>query len=212
MDSRYATVYADLYRRHWWWRAREAAVVATIQELALPRPAQILDVGCGDALFFDRLEEFGAVEGLEVDASLVSAETRQTRRVFVQPFDAAFDPGKRYDLILMLDVLEHVPDPEAALRHATHLLEPGGYLLVTVPALRWLWTSHDDFNQHRTRYHRDELGQELRHAGLAVEALRFLFLWPVVGKIGVKLKEKLHLTPLGPLRCHLGGSTGRSCG
>src|SRR5436190_189838 len=73
VDATYAQEYRELYERHWWWRARERFI---LDELARLRPAAgwgaILDVGCGDALFFDALSRFGDVEGVEPDASLVT--------------------------------------------------------------------------------------------------------------------------------------------
>ena len=79
----------------------------------------------GDGLFFDALAEFGVATGIEPDVALVSEATRATGRVLIRPFDASFQPGTRYNLILFLDVLEHLPDPVAALRHAHSLLAPG---------------------------------------------------------------------------------------
>lgn len=190
MDSRYAAVYRDLYQRHWWWRARERFIERRVAALQLPPHSRILDIGCGDALFFPKLRRYGQVEGLESDATLLSDSTRQRETIYVRPFDPTFDPGKRYHLVLMLDVLEHLPDPDQALGHLATLLEPGGHVLLTVPALRWLWTRHDDFNQHRTRYHRGELRTELARAGLGIADLRYLFAWPVFGKLAVRAAER----------------------
>jgi len=53
MDPRYAAIYPDLYRNHWWWRVRERMLVATIRRLVTEPPIRILDVGCGAGLFFD---------------------------------------------------------------------------------------------------------------------------------------------------------------
>src|SRR2546426_4518668 len=60
----YTTLFRS--RRHWWWRARERLILDVLRRL---RPgagwSAILDVGCGDGLFFERLAEFGPVEGVE---------------------------------------------------------------------------------------------------------------------------------------------------
>jgi 2-polyprenyl-3-methyl-5-hydroxy-6-metoxy-1,4-benzoquinol methylase len=191
MERAYAAVYGDTYRRHWWFRARERFIIRRIQRLGL-RDARILDVGCGDALFFPALEPFGAVAGVEPDASVVSAATRRAGRVHVGPFEGFAGTPGGYDLILMLDVLEHVDDPAAALRHAAELVRrPAGTLLVTVPALPWLWTSHDAVNHHRRRYRRDELGAALRAAGFEPLDLRYLFSGLVAPKLAVRALERL---------------------
>jgi SAM-dependent methyltransferase len=159
----------------------------------------VLDVGCGDGLFFDRLAEFGAVEGVEPDASLLSADSPHRERISVCPFDERFRPASRYDLIVMLDVLEHLPDAVAALRHARGLLAPGGRMVVTVPAFQWLWTHHDELNRHYVRYTRGTLARVAAPAGLRVEKSRYFFHWTVPAKLAVRLRERL-LGPSGPER------------
>lgn len=191
MDPEYARRYRTLYREHWWWRARRRYLLERLHEL---RPAggwsRILDVGCGEGLFFDDLGAFAdEVEGVEPDADLVPDDACRARRIHVRPFDASFRPGRRYGLVLMLDVLEHLDDPDGALRHAARLLEPGGTLLATVPAFRWLWTSHDVINHHRTRYDRPSLRALAARAGVEVDRMEYFFHWTVPAKLLVRAWE-----------------------
>jgi 2-polyprenyl-3-methyl-5-hydroxy-6-metoxy-1,4-benzoquinol methylase len=190
VDKEYGAVYRDLHERHWWWRAREGAVLSRIERLRLSG-ASILDVGCGDGLWFERLARFGSVEGVEPDGELVSESARRERTIYLQPFDEHFQPGKRYDLILFLDVLEHLDAPRAALAHAATLLAPRGVVLVTVPAFQWLWTAHDEINRHRRRYRRGEVVELLAGAGFEVEEARYLFFWTVAGKLVERTLERL---------------------
>jgi len=191
MDEAYARRYGDLYRRHWWWRARERLILSTMRSLA---PAggwpAILDIGCGDGLFFDRLQEFGEVTGIEQDATLVDPAGRWASRIRIQPFDETFQPGRRYSLILMLDVLEHLSDAGAALRHASNLLEPTGTLLVTVPAFPALWTNHDDLNRHVQRFTRGPLLRLAETAGVQPVLSRYFFFWTCPMKLLVGLMER----------------------
>src|SRR5881397_977938 len=152
---------------------------------------RILDVGCGDGLFFDGLREFGDVEGIEPAADLVDPAGPHRARITVAPFDETFRPHKRYSLILMLDVLEHLDHPAEAVRHACSLLEPGGRLLITVPAFRLLWTSHDVLNQHRTRFRKSTFRQLAERAGLRILDARYLFIWSFPAKLLVRMKEGL---------------------
>src|SRR5947207_3124809 len=113
MDVQYAAAYPELYHRHWWWRVREEILLRKIRRI-LPdgHDARILDVGCGSGLFFDRLEQFGYVEGVEADQAAVERSGRWRNRIAVGNLDATYSPAARYDLILMLDVLEHIHDTE----------------------------------------------------------------------------------------------------
>ena len=62
-----------------------------------------------------------------------------------------------YDLIALLDVLEHVPDDLASLRAIHRRLKPGGALLLTVPANPWMWSAHDAAHHHFRRYTKKQL-------------------------------------------------------
>jgi SAM-dependent methyltransferase len=189
LDPEYARRYRELYERHWWWRAREQFVLETVRRYRNPGRRPILDVGCGDGLLFDRLAEFGDAWGVEGDASLVSPDNPHRDRIHVGPFDATFQPGRRFSLVLMLDVIEHLPDPAGALRHAAALLEPDGILVATVPAFRILWTTHDVLNHHFTRYTKPSFTALARPAGLDIVRASYFFHWVFPAKLGVRLLE-----------------------
>ena len=192
MDRRYADKYRALYERHWWWRSREDEILWHLRRIRLHgSPPRILDVGCGDGLFFPQLERFGEVEGIENDGAVIAPTVERARRIHVRPFDASFAPGRRYDLITMLDVLEHFPDRVATLRRALELLAPDGTLLITLPAFQSLWTAHDEFNQHYVRYTRRSFLADADQAGVRVDEMRYFFLWPAAVKLLVRLKEGL---------------------
>jgi SAM-dependent methyltransferase len=195
MDSSYGARYRELFERHWWWRARERVILETLRTLQPPEGwPSILDVGCGDGLFFDalgRLPGARIVEGVESAAELVSPDGPHRDRIHLTPFDGRFQPGRRYSLILMLDVLEHLPEPVAAVRHALSLLEPRGTLLVTVPAFMSLWTRHDDLNHHYIRYDKGSFAALAAQAGLHVERSRYVFRWTFAAKLATRLVERL---------------------
>lgn len=192
MELEYARQYRDLYERHWWWRAREEAILEVIRRHCGPDSGRrILDIGCGDALFFDRLAEFGDVEGIEPDAELVNPRCPHRDRIRIAPFDRHFNVSERYSLMLMLDVLEHLDNPSAALRHAHSLLEPSGAFLLTVPAFQILWTSHDTINHHRLRYRRGTLRPLLREAGFVIQEERYWYQWTCPVKLIIRIYENI---------------------
>ncbi len=196
MDPQYGARYRELYERHWWWRAREEMLIELLARIAPPGGfGAILDVGCGDGLSFPYLGRFGEPEGIEADGALVSAQAQARGSIHIGPFDETFRPDRRYGLITMLDVIEHLDDDLAALRCAAALLDPGGLLVITVPAFRLLWTAHDDFNHHRRRYTAAGLGRLARQAGLVVRRRRYFFHWLFPLKLLVRLKEGLAAGP-----------------
>lgn len=192
MDPRYAERYRELYERHWWWRARTRLITDQLRRLK-PRDGwkNILDIGCGDGLFFPVLSEFGGVEGVEPFADLVRPDNPYRSRIHIGPFDENFQPGKRYSLILMLDVLEHMEDAVKALCQVLELLEVDGTFVATVPAFMALWTNHDAINHHFVRYTKATLRQVARQAGLRIEEERYFFHWTCPVKLGIGLRERL---------------------
>jgi 2-polyprenyl-3-methyl-5-hydroxy-6-metoxy-1,4-benzoquinol methylase len=195
MDSSYGSSYRDLFEHHWWWRARERVILDVLRNHQPVRGWRaVLDVGCGDGLFFDTLAKLNGVtvvEGVESAKELVSPDGPHATRIHITPFDARFQPERRYSLILMLDVIEHLPDPVAAVAHATSLLEPDGVLLATVPAFMTLWTRHDDLNHHYTRYTKRTFRALAAAAGLQIKAARYFFHWLAGAKLAAKLRETL---------------------
>jgi SAM-dependent methyltransferase len=192
MDTDYARRYSRLYAHHWWWRAREAFIVAQLRRLQPPRGwLRVLDVGCGDGLFFPRLRELGqAVEGVEPDGAMLAGGAPGRVDIHAQAFET-FAPDCRYGLILMLDVLEHVDAAEAFLRHALELLAPGGTLVVTVPAFAALWTNHDVVNRHVRRYTRRSFRTLADRAGMRVDRLRYFFHALFLAKLAVRGLERV---------------------
>jgi len=192
MQADYAQAYRDLYDKHWWWRSREELIVEALRDRGLSgQRSAILDVGCGDGLFFDRLSEFGVVEGVEPDLSLLRDDGPHRPRIYALPFDDGFRPGRTYDVILMLDVLEHLRDPESALKHALTLLAPDGTFVATLPAFNALWTSHDVINQHVTRYDLAMFRRLARATGLRIDTARYFFHWVAAVKLAVHLGERV---------------------
>lgn len=202
MQSDYAQQYRDLYQHHWWWRARERAILDEIRCLGFQEDgsSRILDVGCGDGLLFACLSGFGSVFGVESDETTLAPDSPWRDRIFRQSFDDSFQPSQRFDLILMLDVLEHLPDPAAALEHARSLLTPGGRILITVPALNVLWTTHDDVNHHYIRYDRRSFRTLAKTAGVDLLSLKYFFHWTCPIKLLIRLKEQFVTTSPQPPR------------
>jgi SAM-dependent methyltransferase len=189
MELAYGQSYRELYQNHWWFRAREEFLTHFLERNNLAN-GLALDVGCGDGLFFDELRRIGCTpNGLEADQRLVSEETRQRYRVHIGYLDKHFQPDQPFDLILMLDVLEHIEDDLEALRHAHRCLAPNGALVITVPAFQWLWTNHDDLNHHYRRYTKATLSQCLESADFQPFDFQYFYNWLVPVKLMVKAQE-----------------------
>jgi SAM-dependent methyltransferase len=144
-----------------------------------PGRASILDIGCGDGLIWPRLVEIGSVVGIEPDASMVAPDSPHRSSIEIADFLQARPRPERYNLILMLDVLEHIDDDRGALAKARSLLAPGGIIVLTVPAMPVLWSEWDVLSGHFRRYTRRTLAQAIRSGGLRSRDMRYYYSWTV---------------------------------
>lgn len=150
-------VYEEMYRvesRHWWFRAKHTIVRSLLRRYA-PGHARVVDLGCGCGYLLSQLQgEYDAV-GLDGSAQAVAFSERRGVRVSpgALPDDVPFADASA-DVVLFLDVLEHLRDDAACFDRAARLLRPGGIAICTVPAYPWLWTRRDEYHQHFRRYTR----------------------------------------------------------
>lgn len=200
---------AALDQTHWWYVARRQILSDVIDRtIKPPTNAKILEIGCGTGHNFGMLSAFGAVDGLEVDDTARQLASERLGR----PVGSARLPGLdgvadgSYDLIALLDVLEHVEADQAALASIRTKLRPGGRILVTVPANRWMWSAHDTVHHHFRRYNASDLRRLIDAAGLKADLVTHFntILFPlaaafrVIGKLSGR-EEADDAQPAAPL-------------
>lgn len=182
---------------HWWYRARREILADYLTRYgALPADARILEIGCGTGHNLPMLARFGAVEAIEIDdAARAIASQRLGRPVASAPLPglAGVERGA-YDLIAVLDVIEHIEDDVGALGAMADCLRPGGKILIAVPAHQWMWSAHDVVNHHHRRYSKKTLDTAIARAGLRHNGLRWfnslLFPVAVAARFAGKLSGK----------------------
>ena len=161
---------------HWWYRARRDILADYLTRYgALPKDAKILEIGCGTGHNLPMLAEFGDIDAIEIDpAAREIASERLGKPVGAAPLpELPGVPRKHYDLIAVLDVVEHIEDDVAALKAMADCLAPGGKILIAVPAHAWLWSAHDVVNHHHRRYSKATLQSAIETAGLKPEKLGY---------------------------------------
>jgi len=104
--------------------------------------------------------------------SLVKALSDDARAKAVNDFFSARD-GPKFDTVIYINVLEHIEDDRAELATAFAALNPGGHLLVFVPALSWLYSRHDRDIGHFRRYSKPELAALVAETGFSVVKNRY---------------------------------------
>ena len=204
---------AELDQDHWWFIARRRILASLIERLVKPpKKARVLEVGCGTGHHLKMLGKYGALEACELDdcaralaAKRLGREIKSARLPDLSMFER-----DSYDVVALLDVLEHVPDDVPSLKAILKLLKPGGALILTVPANPWMWSAHDVAHHHFRRYSRRELQRVVREAGFEIQLLSFFnsLLFPlvaaarVIGKLTRKESADDHL-PSAPVNAVL---------
>jgi SAM-dependent methyltransferase len=193
-------IYEDIYRfelTHWWFRGRRHVIASMLRRFSPSRrPLKVADVGCGMGSTFDMLSEFGWVVGIDASPTALAFSKDRGHPLLVAgglpvlPF-----PDGVFDIVCALDVIEHLDDDYAAVRELWRICKPGGLLMITVPAYQWLWSEHDDINEHRRRYTRPRLRAALGQAPVDCLKLSYIntFLAPPV--MLVRLVKRLFRKP-----------------
>jgi SAM-dependent methyltransferase len=169
----------------YWWFVGRHNLVKTFLKHEFPdrHDLVILDIGCGTGAMSRKLVPWGTV--ISADFSPLALSYSRKRGVqYLCNANAMQLPflDDSFDLIVSLDILEHLSDDSAALREFNRILKPGGKLIATVPAYPSLWSGHDVALMHYRRYHSSELKERVVNSGLHIEKLSYAmtFLFPVV--------------------------------
>lgn len=187
---------ARVERSHWWFRGRRRILARLLADL--PPWRRALDVGCGTGANAPVLAGPGrfaiGLEASPIPLGLASRghDVRVRADAGRLPFaDASFD------LVLALDVLEHLDDDAGAARELARVVRPGGTIVVFVPALRILWGLQDDVSHHRRRYRAGELRRVLEQTGLMIIRTTYfntlLFAPILLSRIAMRIKPPRRL-------------------
>ncbi len=182
----------DLYRiffenqkKHWWFVTRKKIVLDIINRYLTDKGhIKVLDIGCGSGLMLNALQSVGQTYGMDMSDDAI----KFSKEIFSGKVEKGFLPDQIpyqesfFNLIIALDVIEHVEGDIDSLKAMRSLLVPGGKAVITVPAYMFLWTKFDELNQHKRRYTYTELNTKLERAGFSVEKISYYntLLFPVV--------------------------------
>jgi SAM-dependent methyltransferase len=176
---------------HWWFLGRKHLLRALLGS-AVVRDLLILDAGCGTGLAEDVLDPLGTVIGIDVapEALCDRASTCPERLCLASIDPAPFRSGI-FDLVVALDIIEHIEDDAAALREMHRLCRPGGRLLITVPAYDWLRSAHDEALGHYRRYSVRQIADLMRDAGFRPTKVSYSVTAPFPAAVAFRFLRRL---------------------
>lgn len=186
MDLKEEEILGDSIADHWYYSAKSKA----ISQLVGDSPVRIMDIGAGSGFFSKYLLEHGnASEACCVDIGYAQESSTEHAG---KPLAYRRSGGDHEaDLLLYMDVLEHVDDDLELLSMYLDRLDSGGRVLITVPAFSFLWSNHDIFLEHKRRYNLDQVETLIADAGLELERGCYYFgaVFPLAA--GIRLSERL---------------------
>ncbi len=138
----------------------------------LPRTngLRVLNAGCGSGEMNALMSQQNAswhIDAIDVDEEGIKRAQQLKERLSLDNVSITsssiedFKPSDLYDIIISNDVLEHIDDVDQAIKGLAAMLKPGGVLMVSVPALQWLYGYHDELLGHFRRYNRQLLSKQL---------------------------------------------------
>jgi SAM-dependent methyltransferase len=197
----YYAEYRQVEDVHWWFVGRRRILLQVLDRYVGRSDAgrrQILDVGCGTGTMLTYLASYGKAQGVDIDEEAVGyCHERGLLDVRLGAAEHLPFGDDSFDLVTALDVVEHLDDDAAALREIGRVLRPGGHVLVTVPAHRFMWGDQDEVNQHKRRYVAAEVRDRMTSAGFQMERLSYInaFLFPPIAAVRLVRRLEHRLRP-----------------
>jgi ubiquinone/menaquinone biosynthesis C-methylase UbiE len=199
--------YYELYQledTYWWFVGRRLLVRQLMNRYVNDPQASVLDAGCGTGGTMKRLAGAGEIYGCDYSPVALSfCRTRGFERLAAGDVSALPYADDSFRAAVSCDVLEHVPDDYAGLREMHRVLQPGGVLILTVPAHRFLWSEHDEALAHLRRYSARELRRLLQEVGFEVVKLSPVVVAAFAPILAFRLLQRLRPKPPGEPRTDL---------
>lgn len=181
----------QIERTHWWWEGRRALIK---QLLKGSKPKKILDVGCGTGETMNFLQELYPIAQIYgVDTSQKALQYAKSRgHSLVELASASKLPYKAdtFDIILILDVIEHIKKDAEAVKELKRVLKRGGKLVITAPAMKLIWSDFDDKQGHVKRYTRTEFRQLAKVSGMKINFISYFNFFLAIPIITIRILSR----------------------
>lgn len=197
-NDQYDLAYPDGVEYHWWNMARSAVVARVISECVSPSSV-VLEVGAGKGVAVKQLRDLGvSCQGVELAAVEPLVGLEGVVATGLRAEDLSEVEREKFDVILLLDVIEHLPKPEEFIRELIASFPNLSTLFVTVPAGPKIWSNYDEFYGHHRRYTLNMLDQLAGALESKSVALSYFFHLPYVPARFMsllKLKRGIRISP-----------------
>lgn len=189
----------NLEKDHWWFQARKTIVLKLIsQHVELNKNFKIIDVGCGTGMMLEAIKNTFSITAAGIDNSPEAIRFSKKRglNIFLSSAEKIEQKTDSIDLIMALDLIEHIENDVASLKEFNRVLKKNGHVILTVPAFNFLFGAHDAINEHKRRYQLKELKNKIELAGFKIIKISYynslLFLPIIIAKLIKKITKDNH--------------------
>lgn len=197
MDVKEEQHFGHILDEHWYYKSKGLALDEMLRGLSFHTA---LDIGAGSGVFSKRLLRQNVAAAVCVDPAY--AQEDRLENFHGKPIRFVREIGpERADLVLLMDVLEHVDDDLALLRSATAGAASKAHVLITVPAFQCLFSAHDKFLEHKQRYTLRQVEALVRAAGLNILSTRYFFAFLLPLAAALRIMQR-HDEPKSSLKAH----------
>lgn len=142
-------------KKHWWFQGRKKIIDEIIFRINFKKKINILDFGSGSGVNIEMLKKYGRVD-LQEKNKIARLNFKRIKNIN-KIYSSLKIKKNYYNLVLVADVLEHIKNPKVVLRILKKSIKKNGYILITVPAYQFLFSSKDKALKHYRRYNKKTL-------------------------------------------------------
>jgi len=149
--EQFESIYPTGVDRHYWNRCRNRVIDRMLRSIGAEGP--MIEVGCGKGLVVQALRAKGHdIVGVDIAKIEVAGDASAWVRTGTDALALPAAEAKRYRTLLLLDVIEHIDEPEGFIAQLRGSFPNVEWIVATVPARQELFSEHDTFNRHFRRY------------------------------------------------------------
>lgn len=177
----------------WWYKAKSKLLKFIIINCNINDKNQILEIGPGKGNNLSTLKMFGAIDVLDEEIYFLDYLKKEKPEYVNNYYTNLNNIDKKYDLIILLDVIEHIKEPKKFLNRLGKILKKRGIIILGVPAYNFLWSVHDEKLNHYRRYTWKLIEEESKDFKIA-KRYGFNYLLLPIRFLQVKFSKNIHTT------------------
>lgn len=182
----------------WWYKAKNNLLTHILKKFIKASNLNVLEIGPGLGNNLQTLSKYGIVDVLETDEDFIDYLKNTNQLKVDHIFKSLDEVDKKYDLIVMLDVLEHIENSKEFMLNLKEIMHDDSKIIIGVPAYDSLWSNHDEELLHFRRYNWQLLKEETKHF-MILKKYGFNFLLLPVRYLQVKFSRPTSINSTGAI-------------